>query len=85
MRLLAEKAYSPAWSPDGRSLALTDGREQRADGLIHSKVAVMPAGGGERRIVYDPGPKLGVGNPQWSPNGRQIAMIVTENRLPFPP
>jgi Tol biopolymer transport system component len=84
-RILAEKAYSPAWSPDGRSVAITDGRSLRADGLIHGKVAVMPAGGGERRTVYDPGQKLGVGQPQWSPNGRQIAMIVTQFSLPFPP
>ena len=84
-RLLAEKAYSPAWSPDGPSIALIDAREQRADGLIHSKVAVMPAGGGERRTVYDPGQKLSVGIPLWSPNGRQLAVIVTQNSLPFPP
>lgn len=84
-RLLAEMAYEPAWSPDGRSIALIDGRAQRADGLIHTKLAILPAGGGERRTVYDPGQKLAVHKPQWSPNGRRIAVIVTQHSLPLPP
>ena len=84
-RLVADKASSPAWSPDGRLLAIIDARTQRADGLIHTKLAVLPAGGGERRTVYDPGQVLAVHGPQWSPNGRQIAVIVTQHSLLPPP
>lgn len=78
-RVLVPQATSPAWSSDGR-LAVIDESTIRADGLIHLTLQLIGAGG-ERRTVFDAGERLSVGTPQWSPNGRLIAVSVN----PDPP
>jgi dipeptidyl aminopeptidase/acylaminoacyl peptidase len=56
---------SPAWSPDGRTLAFVSDRSgDRQIWLIER------FGGEARQLTYMRG---GAGNPVWSPNGRQIA------------
>ena len=57
---------SPAWSPDGRHLALVSDRSE--DG---AQVWVMPMEGGEARQVTRG--KGGAGNLVWSPDGTRIA------------
>ncbi|WP_320668880.1 hypothetical protein [Patulibacter defluvii] len=63
-------AYQPAWSPDGRRLAVALGtprcRSRRCDQTL---VLRRPDGGRDRTLVAD-----GVaGAPAWSPDGRTIA------------
>lgn len=59
---------SPVWSPDGSQLAFT----REVDGK--NQLAVMPANGGEAKLVTDF--DLGVsGTPAWSPDGSRIAVV----------
>jgi TolB protein len=59
---------SPAWSPDGRSIAFvhTDIGAAGADPNIY----VVPAEGGAARLITDVGSQT---DPDWSPDGRLIA------------
>ena len=57
------------FSPDGRTIALTLGKEGRF-GLASSAVYVMNADGSDLRPITPA--KLHGGNPDWSPNGKLI-------------
>jgi Tol biopolymer transport system component len=39
-------------------------------------VQVVAVGGGERRTIFDPGSALQAMTPQWSPDGRWLAVRV---------
>jgi dipeptidyl aminopeptidase/acylaminoacyl peptidase len=59
-------ASSPAWSPDGRSIAFVSARNE--DGR---QIWIMPAAGGEaRQLTRVPG---GVSGPVWSRDGSMLA------------
>lgn len=61
---------NPRWSPDGRSVAFTT----RQDDKAKPQVAVMPAGGGEARVVTDF--DRGVEVVEWSPDGSRLAVVA---------
>ncbi len=61
----------PRWSPDGTRLAFL-----RKDGDDPAQLAVMPADGGEARVIT--GFALGVRAFEWSPSGDMIAAVATE-------
>jgi len=68
----------PEWSPDGRQIAFAQFVLKRRKVL--SSIAVVAAGGGPVRTVFSR--KFGragsvVGEPTWSPDGRQIAFTQT--------
>lgn len=63
--------FDPAYSPDGRTLAFVSDR----DGGV-PRLHVMPAGGGEARLLADLGGP--VRRPMWAPDGRRLAVQVTE-------
>jgi serine/threonine protein kinase/Tol biopolymer transport system component len=67
VRLIDDGAphLGPAWSPDGRSVAMWHGR--RGDAAL---CLVSPGGGPERRIVSWTG---ALGRLSWSPDGRWLA------------
>jgi dipeptidyl aminopeptidase/acylaminoacyl peptidase len=63
---------SPAWSPDGRTLALVSDRHDRGNSSLY----LIPRSGGEAARV---GPKDGEARgPKWSPAGGHIAFLLAE-------
>ncbi|HMD48635.1 MAG TPA: prolyl oligopeptidase family serine peptidase, partial [Bryobacteraceae bacterium] len=65
---------SPAWSPDGKTLAFV--RAPEKDGKTQpAQIYLLAMDGGEARPLTDL-PK-GAGAPQWSPDGRSIAFSST--------
>ena len=67
----ADIEFSPAWSPDGRSIAFLKG----PDGGV-ATLMVMPAAGGPARKISDTGMQTSpvYKRIEWSPDGRWIVM-----------
>jgi Tol biopolymer transport system component len=82
-RVLVPHATSPDWSPDGRRLAFADEQVFRADGWVERRLQTVAADGSDRRTLFDAGTDMSVLRPQWSPTGRQIAVVVAGYR-PLP-
>ena len=59
-----------AWSPDGTRLALSVGERE-------NDIYVIAAGGGNLRFYSNPG--LTDLSPRWSPDGRQLAFVSSQN------
>ena len=59
---------SPAWSPDGRTIAFVSDRNEKG------QIFLLPVDGGEARQLTDL--KQGASNPQWSPDGSKIAFTA---------
>ncbi|HXF82761.1 MAG TPA: S9 family peptidase, partial [bacterium] len=67
----------PAWSPDGRWIAVVANRSDDADYTNVTDVWLVPAEGGPmRRLTASLGP---CGQPAWSPDGRRIAYLGHDN------
>ena len=65
--------HEPAWSPDGRQIVFTSGRDQNRS----SDIYVMDTNGRNlRRLTNHPGLDS---FPAWSPNGRRIAFTSTRD------
>lgn len=64
-----ESEGSPRWSPDGRWLAFTSGREEKK-----GQIYLLPTDGGEARKVTDL-PAGSVEGLCWSPDGTRIAFL----------
>ena len=71
-----EADSSPAWSPDGSSVAFL----RAGDGP--AQVWLLPAKGGEPRSLTEL--SLGAGRPVWSPDGSQIAFAAPVDLLAAP-
>ena len=60
----------PQVSPDGKSLAFTAGRSERANGPRVNGIWVMPLVGGDARLIVE-----SADTPQWSPDSSKIAFV----------
>lgn len=77
-RVIAEAAFNPAWSPDGRRIAFhrqVDPSEYFADRPCTARTWVVDANGtGERRL--DPLVEGCAPPPMWSPDGTRLAVLL---------
>jgi len=73
-----EQEGGPAWSPDGRRIALVAAFPPNAIGASTSKIVVVKRdGSGQRRLTRSAGEEH---SPAWSPDGRQITFIRSDQR-----
>jgi dipeptidyl aminopeptidase/acylaminoacyl peptidase len=73
---------SPAWSPDGRSIAFTSARHRDWDiGMAIDIYVVRSSGGRPRKLTTTDG---GCGQPAWSPDGRRIAFTYSPELFDLP-
>ncbi|MBA2586574.1 MAG: S9 family peptidase [Chthoniobacterales bacterium] len=69
---------APAWSPDGKSIAyIHGGAPKKIEYAVHA-LAVIPAGGGEARVLTE---KLdrNVVQPHWSADGKSIFIVLEDD------
>ncbi|RPJ80463.1 MAG: S9 family peptidase, partial [Acidobacteria bacterium] len=71
----------PAWSPDGQWIAYLQGDEPRFSAYNLNRLAVVPAAGGEPRIVSSSLDRAIVGSISWSADGRSLTSVVQDDRI----
>ena len=69
----------PAWSPDGRFIAYLQGGTQKLIYYAVQKLAVVPAAGGQARVVSQALDRW-VLSPQWSADGSSILFLLEDDR-----
>jgi dipeptidyl aminopeptidase/acylaminoacyl peptidase len=74
----ADEAGRLAWSPDGRSIAYLLGEELKYSAYDQNRLAVLPAAGGQARILTDTLDRP-VRGPFWTPEG-SILFSVSDDR-----
>jgi len=72
----------PAWSPDGRSIAYFQGGPIELFSYGTRHLAVVPASGGEARILT-PSLDRNVTNPIWSSDGKSLRFIVEDDKMQY--
>lgn len=73
----------PSWSPDGKLIAYVQGDEVRFSAYHMNKLAVVPADGGQPRIVSSTLDR-GVSGPFiWTADGRSILSLVADDRVTY--
>jgi|CXWL01.1.fsa_nt_gi dipeptidyl aminopeptidase/acylaminoacyl peptidase len=75
----AGRDFAPRWSPDGSRLAFLS---ERPGEQQHPQLAVMPATGGESRVVTRLG--YGAGQPVWAPDSQRIVFSAKTGTPPDP-
>lgn len=72
--LSSEPIMSPAWSPDGKSIAYVSFEKKRA------QIFIVSVESGQRRLITSfPGIN---GAPAWSPDGKQLAVVLSKSGSP---
>jgi dipeptidyl aminopeptidase/acylaminoacyl peptidase len=71
-----------AWSPDGRSIAFQIGDELKYFAYVQSKLALVPAAGGQPRILTDALDRP-VSTASWSTDGASLVFTVVDDRSQY--
>jgi dipeptidyl aminopeptidase/acylaminoacyl peptidase len=71
-----------AWSPDGKSIAYVRGGSKTMSIYDQYRVAVIPASGGEPRLVTESLDRP-VTSPRWTADGASLLFIVTDDRTQY--
>ncbi|MBA3639953.1 MAG: PD40 domain-containing protein, partial [Acidobacteria bacterium] len=75
----ADEGGRLAWSPDGRLIAFIVGDEVKYSAYDQAKLAVIPATGGEARILTAALDRP-VGSAVWSADGASLTFTITDDR-----
>lgn len=70
--LLASGGHNPRYSPDGQWIAFWTGREGEGYLAGSAQLVIMPASGGESRVIGDLAAAL---HPVWSPDGQSLLCV----------
>jgi dipeptidyl aminopeptidase/acylaminoacyl peptidase len=70
---------SPAWSPDGRTIAYLQGGAPQHSAYNLDRLAVIPAAGGEARVLTESLDR-DLSSPAWTADGRAVLVTVTDDR-----
>jgi dipeptidyl aminopeptidase/acylaminoacyl peptidase len=72
-----------AWSPDGKSISYLAGDELKYSAYRQAKLAVIPASGGQPRLLAESLDRP-VRQPVWEEGGGSLAFVVTDDRSQYP-
>jgi dipeptidyl aminopeptidase/acylaminoacyl peptidase len=70
------------WSPDGKSLAFLQGEEPKYNAYIQDRLAVVPAAGGEPRVLTGSIDRA-VSHPDFTADGSALTFTVEDDRLQY--
>ena len=73
----------PAWSPDGQWIAYLQGDEAKYSAYDLNKLAIVPAGGGEPKLVTATLDRPVSGNLVWTSDGRSLLFTVADDRVSY--
>jgi dipeptidyl aminopeptidase/acylaminoacyl peptidase len=68
----------PAWSPDGKTIAFVRGGDPKLIGYATHRLAVMPAEGGEARVLTTALDR-NIEHPTWTRDGRALTATVEDD------
>ncbi|MFZ5784799.1 MAG: prolyl oligopeptidase family serine peptidase [Acidobacteriota bacterium] len=69
----------PVWSPDGAWIAYLQGDESRFSAYDQEKLAIVPSGGGEPRVLTAALDRA-VSSPRWTRDGAALVFLVADDR-----
>jgi dipeptidyl aminopeptidase/acylaminoacyl peptidase len=78
----ADEGGRVSWSPDGRSIAYQIGDELKYYAYDQARLAVVPAAGGEPRILTDAIDRP-IAGATWSQDGRALVFTVADDRSQY--